>query len=130
MAKRTEPTGWVGWVYFAGAMLLAVGGLQIIAGLAALFRDDFYVVTSNHLVAFSYTTWGWIELILGIVLLLAGIGIWAGQGWARIVGVFVAVLALLSNFAFITAYPLWSIFGVVISGLIIYALTVHGGEVA
>ncbi len=130
MANKKDPTGWVGWVYFAGAMLIAVGGLQIISGLVALFRDNFYVVTSSHLVAFSYTTWGWIALILGILLLLTGVGVWAGQAWARVIAVLLAVLAMLNNFAFITAYPLWSIFGIIISGLIIYALTLHGDEVA
>lgn len=129
MAKKSQPTGWVGWVYFAGAMLLVIGGLQVIAGLAALFRDNFYVVTSTHLIAFNYTTWGWIALIMGILLLAAGAGVWAGRTWARVVAVILAVLAFINNLAFLNAYPLWSIIGAIVSGLVIYALTLHGDEV-
>jgi hypothetical protein len=126
--KRTDPSGWVGWIYFAGALMLAVGGMQVISGLVALFKDDYYAVTNAGLVVFSYTTWGWANLILGILVMLAGIGLWSGSMWARIVGVFLAVLVMLDNIAFMSAYPLWSIVGLIISGFIIYALTMHGGE--
>jgi len=126
--KAPMQTGWVGWIYFGGALLLALGGLQIIAGLVGIFRNDFYVATTNSLLAFNYTTWGWIYLILGIVVMLTGIGIWTGQTWARIVAIFLAVLSITGHTAFITAYPLWSIIAIVLCGFIIYALALHGDE--
>lgn len=130
MVKKSQPSGWTGWVYFAGAMLFVVGGLEVISGLAALFRDSFFVVTKDHLVAFNYAAWGWIALVLGILLLATGAGVWAGRPWARVVAIILAVVAFLNNLAFINAYPLWSIIGAIVSGFVIYALTLHGDEVA
>lgn len=129
MAQKVSPSGWVGWVYFAGAMLLAVGGMQIIAGLVGIFNSDFYVVTESRLVAFDYSTWGWINLGLGTLVLLTGVGVWAGLTWARVVAVLLSILAILGNVAFLPAYPLWSLVAITINGLVIYALTMHGDEV-
>lgn len=127
MAQKS-PSGWVGWVYFAGAMMLLAGGMQIIAGLTALFNDEYYVVTENALVALDYTTWGWVHLLLGILVFCAGSAIFAGRAWGRTVGVFLAVLAGLSQLAFISAYPFWSIIAVIVNVFVVYALTVHGDE--
>jgi hypothetical protein len=133
MAKKpssVEPTAWVGWVFFAAVMLMAVGGMQIIAGLVSILNNQFYAVTSASLVAFNYTAWGWIHLILGIVAMLAGFGILVGSAWARVVAVFLTVLVMIDNVAFMNAYPLWSIVSLVIGGFTLYALTMHGGELA
>ncbi len=127
--SNNKPTGWVGWIFFASAMMLLLGSLQAIAGLAALFKDDFYVATQNGLLAFDYTTWGWIHLIMGIVIFAAGCAVMAGQAWGRVIGVFLAILSAVANLAFVSAYPIWSITALVIDGLVIYALTMHGAEV-
>ncbi len=127
--KKNQPTAWVGWVFFASAMMILVGGLQTISGLAALFKDDFYVVTGERLLAFDYSAWGWVNLVIGLLIIAAGIAIMSGQVWGRVIGVFLAVLSALSNLAFISAYPLWSITALVIDCLVIYALTMHGSEV-
>ncbi len=127
--KKNQPTAWVGWVFFASAMMILVGGLQTISGLAALFKDDFYVVTGERLLAFDYSAWGWVNLVIGLLIIAAGIAIMSGQVWGRVIGVFLAVLSALSNLAFISAYPLWSITALVIDCLVIYALTMHGTEV-
>jgi hypothetical protein len=129
VVRTKEPSSWAGWVYFAGSLLFVIGGVQIIAGLVALFHKDFYAVTAQGLVAFSYTTWGWASLLIGLLLLAAGVGIWAGAVWARVLGVIMAVSAMLDSIAFSSAYPLWSIIGVVLCGFVIYALTMHGSEV-
>lgn len=126
--SQKQVTGWVGWVYFAGFMMVVMGIFQTIAGLTALLNDKFYVVTENSLAVFNFTTWGWIHLILGIVVLSAGSAIISGHVWGRVVGVVLATFSLLANFLFITAYPIWSIVVMVIDVLIIYALTVHGSE--
>ncbi len=127
--SQKEVTGWVGWVYFAGLMLVIMGVFQTIAGLTALLNNQFYVVSENSLAVFNFTAWGWIHLILGVIVLSAGSAIVSGHAWGRVVGVILASLSLLANFLFVTAYPIWSIIVMVIDVLVIYALTVHGGEV-
>lgn len=131
MAKNNsnQVTGWVGWIYFAGFMMLITGILQMIAGLTALLNDKFYVVTEQNILAFNFTTWGWIHLLVGLIVMLAGTAVIAGSLWGRIVAVFLATLSIIANFAFISSYPIWSTIVIVIDVLIIYALTVHGSEV-
>ncbi len=118
-----------GWVVFASIMLIMAGMFGIIDGLFALIHDEVYLVTEDGIVAFDFTTWGWIHLILGIIVLTAGFAVMSGQLWARIVGVFVAMLSAVSQIAFITAFPLWSVVIIGIDVLIIYGMLVHGEEV-
>lgn len=125
-----EPTGWVGWVVFAAVMMMMVGGFHALSGFVALFQDDYYVTTASNLVInVDYTAWGWTHLILGAIVFLAGLALLAGQTWARVVGVVLAVLSAFVNMVFIEAYPLWSIIIITVDVLVIYALTVHGREV-
>ena len=126
--NRNEPTGWVGWVFFGGFMMLVMGTLQIISGLTALLNDKYYLVTKEHLVAFDFTTWGWVQLLLGVVVLMAGMSALSGHLFGRIVGIILATLSVFANFAFLSAYPIWSILVIVIDVLVIYAFTVHGTE--
>jgi hypothetical protein len=124
-----EPTGWVGWVYFAGFMLILTGTFQGIDGLVALFKDELYVTRPSGLVVnVDYTAWGWTHLIFGILLVLVGLAVLAGQTWARVIAIILAVLSAIVNFAFIQAYPVWSILIITLDVLVIYALAAHGGE--
>jgi hypothetical protein len=123
-----SPSGWVGWGYFAGFMMMVLGGMQAINGLAGIFRDTYYVVTQNQLLVFNYKTWGWISLVLGVVIFFAGYELFRGALWARVLAIFLAGLSILANMAFMDAYPLWSIMIIVIDIFIIYALLVHGKE--
>jgi hypothetical protein len=126
---RTESTGWVGWIVFAGVMMVTVGVLHAIQGFVALFKDDYYVVRKSGLVLqIDYTGWGWVHLILGLVVALAGLALFTGRMWARVVAIGLALLSVLANFAFMAAYPLWSITIIVVDILVIYALVVHGRE--
>jgi hypothetical protein len=127
MAQK-EPTGWVGWIYFASMMMLVLGGLQALSGLVAIFKDDFYVASQKGLVIFNYTTWGWINLVIGLIVVITGIEIARGSGWGRVFASILIVLSALANLTFLPAYPVWSIVALVIDGLVLYALTVHGGE--
>jgi len=129
MSARNQPTGWVGWIYFASLMMMLVGGFQAIAGLVALFKDDFYLVAEKSLVVFDYSTWGWIHLLMGVVIFAAGTALMNGALWARMVGVLLAGISIFANMAFLNAFPLWSILMIVVDVLVIYALTVHGDEV-
>jgi hypothetical protein len=122
-------TGWAGWLVFASFMMFLVGSFQAIQGLVALFEDDYYVVRESGLVVnVDYTAWGTLHLILGVLLILCGAGVLTGNVVARGVGVLLAGLSAIANMAFIGAYPVWSIIVIVVDVLVIYALTVHGGE--
>lgn len=127
-AQSNPPTGWVGWGYFAAFMMMLLGIFEGIAGLAGIFKDNYYVVTQNHLLVFNYKTYGWISLILGIIIFMAGLELLRGAMWARVLAVFLASLSLIANMSYMNVYPLWSILMIVVNILIIYALTVHGGE--
>jgi len=124
-----SPSAWAGWVVFGGVMLIMLGTFQIIEGLVALFDDGFYAVASNGLVVnVDYNTWGWVHTLIGIVAILAGLGLLAGNMAARGVGVGIAFLSALVNLAFISAYPVWSLIMITVDVLVIFAIIVHGGE--
>jgi hypothetical protein len=122
-------TGWVGWVVFAGIMMAVMGAYQAIVGFVALFDDGYYAVRPNGLVVnVDYTMWGWVHLLLGVVACAAGFGVVAGRTWARAVGIVIASVAAIVNFAFIAANPIWATILITVDVLIIYALAAHGGE--
>ncbi len=126
---RSSPTGWIGWIIFAGSVLVLVGSFQIIEALTALFRHTYYQVGNNDLlVRVNYTGWGWVHLFLGVLLVCAGLGLFAGQMWARVVGVLLAGLSALVNLVFIAAYPWWALTVIFLDVLVIYAISVHGRE--
>ena len=123
------PTAWAGWVIFAGVMMIMLGSFQIIEGLVALFDDGFYAVASNGLVVnVDYNTWGWVHIIIGLLGVLVGVGLMAGNMAARIAGVVIAFLSALVNLAFTSAYPVWSVMVIVLDVIVIYAIIVHGRE--
>ena len=72
-----------GWIGFAGMLMLIIGGIDFFQGLIALFEDDYYVVTTSGFLVFDLTGWGWTMMIWGALLVLAGLGLGAGQTWAR-----------------------------------------------
>jgi hypothetical protein len=124
------PTAWAGWVVFAAVMMMMVGGFHAIAGFVALFDDGYYVTRPSGLVlSVDYTSWGWIHLLMGVLVFLAGLALLAGQAWARALGVVLAALSAFANMAFIAAYPLWSIIIITLDVIVIYAIVVHGREV-
>jgi hypothetical protein len=128
-ARYDEPTAWVGWVVFGGAMLIMMGGFQVVQGLVALFDDGFYAVDSSGLVVqIDYNTWGWIHLVIGLIAVLVGVGLLAGNMAARVAGVGIAFLSALVNLAFISAYPVWSLILIALDVIVIYAIIVHGRE--
>lgn len=124
-----EPTGWTGWIAFASTMMILLGTFQAIEGFVAIFDDGYYRVTESGLVVeVDYTVWGWTHLLLGVLIVVAGIGVLAGNLAARTVAVFLAGLSAIANLLFIEAYPVWSIIVITVDILVIYALTVHGRE--
>ncbi|RKS68326.1 hypothetical protein BZB76_6589 [Actinomadura pelletieri DSM 43383] len=112
-----------GWLAFAGTVALVVGAFNVIDGLVALFKDDYYLVADNEIMVFDYTAWGWIWLILGIIQIGVGAAIMSGKMWARAIGVVFAFLAAIGHLAFLVAFPLWSVLTISLCILLIYALT-------
>lgn len=122
-------TAWTGWISFAGVMMLMLGTFHAFQGFVAVLNDDFYLVHSSGLaIHIDYTTWGWLHIILGAVLALAGLSLLAGRMWARIVAVLAALVSALANIAFLGDYPVWSTIMVALDIIIIWAVMVHGRE--
>jgi len=127
--RRTESSGWTGWIVFAAIMLITVGAYQAIMGLVALFKEEYYLVGSGGLVvSVDYTVWGWVHLILGLVAVAAGFGLMQGRTWARVLAIGLAVLSALVNLAFLSAYPVWSVLIIAFDVIVLYALTVRWAE--
>jgi hypothetical protein len=124
-----EPTGWVGWVVFAGVMMVLSGTFQAIEGLAAIFNDDYFLVGRNGLlVDVDYTAWGWTHLILGLIVVAAGFALMAGQTWARVVAIVLAGASAILHLAFLAAYPIWALTVILLDIIVIFAVAVHGRE--
>ena len=122
-------SGWVGWIVFAAILMIVTGAMNAIQGLAALLRDDTYWVTlGGAVVTFNVTTWGWIQLISGGLLVLVGVLLMRGSTFARVVGIVLVALNLVAQFSWATLYPFWALIAIVIDVFIIYALVVHGRE--
>jgi hypothetical protein len=110
-------------------MMIMLGMFHAFQGLIALFQRSYYLVGENRLtIHLDYTAWGWTHIVVGLVVLGAGIGLLSGQMWGRIVGTVVALASALVNIAFLSAYPIWSTMMITFDVLIIWALTVHGSE--
>jgi hypothetical protein len=122
-------SAWQGWVAFGGIIMILIGSFQVIEGFVALFKKDYFLVTKNNLlVATNFTAWGWTHIILGALVLIVGLGVLAGQLWARIVGIGLVMINAIVNLAFISAYPVWSTIIIAMDVIVIYALAVHGRE--
>ncbi len=127
--QPTEMTAWVGWIFFAGAMMVMLGSFHVIEGLVAVFKDEVFLVGKSGLVInVDYTTWGWVHIIGGLVIAGAGIALFTGRIWARTIGVIMAMVSAIVNITFLSAYPVWSAIMITLDVLVIWALTVHGGE--
>lgn len=116
----------VGGITFAGVMMVMIGAFQVLAGIAAIAEDEFFVVSANYLYDLDVTTWGWIHLGLGVLVVLAGFALMAGRVWAGVVALTFAVLSAVSNFFLIPYYPWWSLLVIALSVWVIWALTRPG----
>ncbi|WP_456825988.1 DUF7144 family membrane protein [Cellulomonas sp. P5_E12] len=119
----------VGLTVFAATMMILIGVLHAVQGVVAVANDTFYVAGQEWIFEFDVTTWGWIHLVAGLVVVLAGFFVLSGAVWARTVGVAVAVLSILLNFAWLPYYPWWSLVIIALDVFVIWALTVHGRDI-
>ena len=117
-----------GWVAFAGVLVLILGTMNTIEGIAAIGNANFFV-HGTHYVFASLKTWGWITLILGICQLLVGFGIFARNQFARWTGVFILGLGSIAQLLMIPAYPFWSLALFSIDILAIYGLVAYGDRI-
>jgi hypothetical protein len=130
--RGTEPpepeiSGWaVGGIAFAGTMLILIGVFQAIAGLVAIFDDNFYVVTRNYTFDLDTSVYGWIHLLIGILLVVVGWALFARRPWAGVTAIMLAGLSAVANFFFIPYYPFWSILVIALDVWVIWALTRPG----
>ena len=128
---ENQPSGWaMGWATFAAIMLMLGGVWAVIVGIAGIVEDEFFVVTPDWVFQFDITTWGWIHLIVGVILFASGIGIFSGNVMARTVGVIIAGLSAIANFAWLPYYPVWAFVAIAVDIAIIWALTAHGRDLA
>ncbi len=119
-----------GWIAFAGILMLIVGGIDFFQGLIALIEDEYYVPTGSGFLVFDLTGWGWTMLIWGSLLVLGGLGLLAGQGWARWFTIVVVAVNFIIQLGFLgnSQYPLWSLTVVALNIIVLYALTARWSE--
>jgi hypothetical protein len=124
---RTEPpavSGWaLGGVTFAATVMVMTGAFQAITGLVAIVDDEFFVAVRRYTFNLDLTTWGWIHLILGLAVAVAGFALFTRTVWAGIAALFLAVLSAINNFFFIPYYPFWSLLVIALDVWVIWALT-------
>lgn len=127
----SERSGWAfGWMIWAAVWMWMLGFFHALAGFAALVEDEILLATPNYIYALDLTTWGWLHLVLGVLVLIAGFAIFSGSVWARTVGVILAVISTVANFAWLPYYPIWSLVMITANVFVIWALTVHGRDAA
>ncbi|GIU85905.1 MAG: membrane protein [Acidimicrobiia bacterium] len=130
LPPERPPSTWaVGWITFAAAMMIMIGTFHVIAGLVALFDDEFFVVTREYVFQLDATQWGWIHLILGVIIAVSGGYLLTGSVFARTIGVILALLSALAGFAWLPWYPVWGVVIIAIAVSVIWALTAHGRDI-
>jgi uncharacterized membrane protein len=130
-AHGADTAGWVvGLSLFAGILMMITGLFNAMEGVVALARNEVYAITPRYIFTFDLTTWGWIHIILGIIVLAAGVGVITGQLWGRVVGITIATLTILANFAFIPYYPVWSMLIIALNVFVLWVLCVYDRNAA
>ena len=128
--KVASPRAWSGWIGFAGLMLLIIGAIDFFEGLIAVIRDNYYAVARGQIFIMDTTKWGWITMILGVILFLVGLGLASGAGWARWIAIILLVVNLLAQLSWLgnSGYPLWTLTIITLEIIVLYALTAKWSE--
>jgi hypothetical protein len=126
--ERMESPWAVTFIFYAGIMMVMGGIFEAIQGFAALLDDSFFAAPPRYAFTMDLTVWGWVHLVLGLLVAAAGVYLFVGKLWARLVGIAAAVLGIVANFVFIPYYPIWSILIIALDLLVIWALAFHGRE--
>lgn len=112
-----------GATLFGASVLLVVGVFQFFEGLSAVLKDDVFVPTRNYVFQFDLTTWGWIHLVVGLVVTVVAVAIFMGQPWAMVTGMILASLSAMLQFLFIPWQPFWALTVIAINMAVIWALS-------
>jgi hypothetical protein len=124
----TQTSAWTGWIVFAGITMIMIGSFNAIEGLVALFNQNFYVAGPDNVLVFDLGAWGWVHLIIGVLVAITGIALLADAGWARPVTVVLAAINAIVQLTFVTVYPVWSLVAVALCVVVIWAIVVHGND--
>lgn len=116
------------WIAFAGIVMVILGCLDVIWGLAAIVNDEIVVVGGRGALIFDLTTWGWIQLIVGAIVGLTGLGLLSGNEAGRVVGIFILAVNAVLQVVWFPAAPLWAFLMIILDVVIIYQLTVNWAE--
>ncbi|MFH9727416.1 hypothetical protein ACH4M4_31255 [Streptomyces sp. NPDC017254] len=131
MSQNTAPrppratsggTGVSGGTLLAGVLMVVIGVLDVLQGIAAIAEDDVYARVGDYVYKFNLTAWGWTHVVLGILVGLAGAGILKGSEWGRMGGITLASLNAVAQFLFLPYHPAWALFSMAVSILVIWAL--------
>jgi len=129
LARSSQVTAWVGWVWFAGIVLITIGFFNAISGLVAVFSPHSLVgVSDAGVVVLDVSAWGWIHLVIGVLLVIVGFALLSGRGWARMVAIVLVVLNAIAQFTTLQVTPWWSLVTIVLDVFVLWALVVHGDE--
>ncbi|MFC1410799.1 hypothetical protein ACEZCY_16240 [Streptacidiphilus sp. N1-12] len=127
--RAPSPSGQDGWVsglvLFGGVVMLVDGVFAVLRGIMGIAKNNIFVTTPNYAFHFSLTSWGWIQLIIGVVLLIVAYGVLKGAAWGRFAGIFIASLSAISNLLSMPYYPLWSLIAVALDIAVVWALCVY-----
>jgi hypothetical protein len=115
-----------GWLVFAGVLFLIGAAANALWGISALVNDDFF--SADELLFGDLSLWGALYLGFAALLALTGVLILRASDLGIILGTVLAALHFLLALLTIGAYPLWTVLVLVIDGLIIYGLLVHGPD--
>lgn len=126
----SRTSAWGGLLIFAAIMMLMVGVFNIIEGIAAIAKNEVFVNTQKFIVIFDLTTWGWVTLILGVLQVVSGAALVAGQSWARWSAIVLVWINAIGQIMFLVAYPFWSVLVITLDIVIIWALVAHHDELA
>ncbi|MFD9677761.1 hypothetical protein ACFWAO_38425, partial [Streptomyces sp. NPDC059981] len=109
-------------------LLLVDGVLGVIKGIAGIVQDDVYTRLGSYVFKFNVSAWGWIHLAVGIVLIIVGVGLLKGAGWARVMGVALAAIYVILDFMWLPYTPIWALVSIAISLFVIWALCTDGSR--
>jgi hypothetical protein len=128
--EQSRATGWVGWVLFAGMMLVLLGAAHACVGAIAIFEPDVLRGTRpDRLLDLPLAVLAWGHLLLGVGAVITGVGLIRGLAWARFLAIVIVLCTGLASFLFAFVYPVWAAIIIVLCGIVFYATTVHGDEV-
>jgi len=125
---RPRVTGWVGWIVFAATMLLVIGTMNVVTGIAALIQDEIFLTGDAGAFVLDLTAWGWVHIAIGALLIVTGISLYSGALWATVTATVLVGLNMITQMFMLPGYPFWGIVVITLDAFVLWALLVHGDE--